>query len=38
MYLDSTDPLTSQWWDMYHEERGIWDDIPTLVEALLKRR
>ena len=38
MYLETTEQHTSQWWDMYLEQRAIWEDIPSLVEGLLKRR
>lgn len=38
MYLETTEPHTSQWWDMYYEERAIWEEFPSLVESLLKRR
>lgn len=37
IYLETTEPHPSQWWDMYHEERAIWEDFPSLVEGLLRR-
>lgn len=38
MYLDTTEPHLSQWWEMYHEERAFWEDFPSLVEGLVRRR
>lgn len=37
MYLETTEPHASQWWEMYHEERAIWEEFPSLIEGLLKR-
>lgn len=38
MYIQTTDPHDSQWWDMYLDEREFWDEFPSVVEALLRRR
>ena len=38
MYLETTEPHASQWWEMYHQERAIWEDFPSLVDGLLRRR
>ena len=37
-YLQTTETLVSQWWDMVEDERTFWDDLPSLVEALMHRR
>lgn len=37
-YLQTTEPLESQWWDMIQDERDFWDELPSLVEALIHRR
>ena len=37
MYLQTTDSNRSQWWDMYVDEREFWDDLPSIIEALLRR-
>lgn len=37
MYLETTEPHTSQWWEMYHEQRAFWEEFPSLVDGLLKR-
>lgn len=36
-YIETTEAHTSQWWEMYHEERAVWEDFPSLVEGLVKR-
>ena len=38
MYLETTEPHASQWCEMYHQERAIWEEFPSLVEGLLNRR
>ena len=38
MYLQTTEPHSSQWWSMYLDEREFWDDIPMIIEGLLRRR
>ena len=38
MYLETTESHASQWWEMYHEESAIWEEFPSLVEGLIKRR
>ena len=37
-YLQTTETLVTQWWDMVQDERAFWDDLPSLVEALMHRR
>lgn len=37
MYLQTTEPHSSQWWGMYQEERRFWEEIPSLVDVLLRR-
>lgn len=37
-YLHQTEPYAAQWWDLYLEERDFWDNLPSLPEALLRRR
>ena len=36
-YLHETEPYAAQWWDLYLEERDFWDNLPSLLEALLRR-
>lgn len=36
-YLQKTEPLESQWWEMYLEEREFWEELPILVESLIRR-
>ncbi|KAL6717000.1 hypothetical protein ACLMJK_004914 [Lecanora helva] len=36
-YLQTTEPLSSQWWDMVQDERDFWNDFPCLVDALVRR-
>ena len=36
-YLQKTEPLDSQWWDMYSDEREFWEELPALVESLIRR-
>ena len=36
-YLQETEQQTSRWWDLYTEEREFWEDIPYVVECLLRR-
>lgn len=38
MYIQTTDPHDTQWWDMYLDEREFWDGFPSIIEALLRRR
>lgn len=38
MYIQTTDPHDTQWWDMYLDEREFWDEFPSIIEALLRRR
>lgn len=38
MYLQTTEPHTSQWWSMYLEEREFWEDLPSIIESLVRRR
>lgn len=37
MYLQATESNDSQWWDMYVDEREFWDELPAIIEALLRR-
>lgn len=36
-YLQKTELLDSQWWDMYLDEREFWEELPVLVEGLIRR-
>jgi hypothetical protein len=36
-YLQKTEPLESQWWEMYLDEREFWNELPVLVEGLIRR-
>lgn len=36
-YLQKTEPLDSQWWDMCLDEREFWEELPALVESLIRR-
>ena len=38
MYIQTTDPHDTQWWDMYQDEREFWDEFPLIIEALIRRR
>lgn len=37
-YIQTTEQYDSQWWDMYLDERDFWDELPIMVEALLRRK
>lgn len=36
-YLQETEQQPSRWWDLYTEERDFWDEIPFVIECLLRR-
>lgn len=36
-YLQETEQQPSRWWDFYTEEREFWEEIPYVVECLLRR-
>lgn len=36
-YLQESEQQPARWWDLYSEEREFWDEIPVLVECLLRR-
>lgn len=36
-YLQKTEPLESQWWDMCLDEREFWEELPLIVESLIRR-
>ena len=36
-YLQKTEPLESQWWDMCVDEREFWEELPFIVECLIRR-
>jgi hypothetical protein len=37
-YLQTTEAHSIQWWDLVEGEREFWDELPSLVEALMHRR
>lgn len=37
MYLQATESNDTQWWDMYVDEREFWDELPSIIDALLRR-
>lgn len=36
-YLQETEQQPYRWWDLYTEEREFWEEIPFVVECLLRR-
>ena len=38
MYLVNTEKFVSYWWEMYLEEREFWDEFPSLLDALYRRK
>ena len=36
-YLESNKGMASTWWDMLIEEREFWDELPTIMEAIIQR-
>lgn len=36
-YLQSTEHLAEQWWDLFLDEREFWENLPLLAEALVRR-
>ena len=38
MYLQTTEAHSAQWWSMYLEEREFWDDLPSIIDSLVRRR
>lgn len=36
-YLQKTESLESQWWDMCLDEREFWEELPMIVESLIRR-
>jgi len=37
-YIQTTEAHSLQWWDMVEGDRDFWDELPSLVEALMHRR
>lgn len=36
-YLQATEHLAEQWWDLFLDERDFWETFPLLAEALVRR-
>ena len=37
-YLVDTETFVNYWWEMYLEEREFWDEFPSLLDALYRRK
>lgn len=37
-YLQTTEALALQWWALLQDNREFWDELPSIIEAILHRR